>query len=91
MEPMPQIQAAFFSIPEMQRLHSIMRNRDIPIHYFIVGGAVRDIVLKPNEVPKDIDCQVCLPSKDDIYEVVTEYYEASDIKVQSLAVTDSRW
>ncbi len=82
MEPMPEIQAAFFAIPEMQRLHSMMRNRDIPIPYFIVGGAVRDIVLKPNEMPKDIDCQVCLPSKDDIHGVVAEYYEASEIKVQ---------
>lgn len=81
--PMPEVRAAFVAIPEMQRLQGVLCG----IPFIIVGGAVRDILRKPTEMPKDIDCQVSLPSKEDILCLVREHYEEAEIKVQPLAVT----
>jgi len=81
--PMPQIRDAFQALPEMQRLEKALKGTE----YRIVGGAVRDIVRDPTEIPKDIDCQVDLPNKDAILALMQHHYEPSEIKVQPLAVT----
>ena len=80
---MPEVRAAFLSIPEVRRLHEAMRG----VRFIIVGGAVRDIIRKPKEMPKDIDCQLDLPSKEDILRLVQEHYKEGEIKVQLIAVT----
>ncbi len=80
---MPEIGEALRALPEMQRLQTALR--DTP--FLIVGGAVRDILRKPTEIPKDIDCQVGLPSKDDILNLVKNDYDESEIHVQPMAVT----
>ena len=80
---MPDVRAAFLSIPEVQRMQGALPGVSIKI----VGGAVRDILRKPKEMPKDIDCQLDLPSKEDIFRLVQEHYSEEEIKVQPLAVT----
>jgi len=83
MTAMPDVRAAFLSIPEVQRLLEAMPGVDIRI----VGGAVRDIIRNPQEMPKDIDCQLNLPSKEDILRLVQQHYSVGEIKVQPMAVT----
>ena len=80
---MPEVRAAFLSIPEVQRLQEALRG----VPFIIVGGAVRDTLRKPKEIPKDIDCQLNLPSKEDILRLVQKHYNEEEIKVQHLAVT----
>ena len=80
---MPEVRAAFLAIPEVQRLQVALKGTP----FIIVGGAVRDIIRKPAEMPKDIDCQVSLPSKEDILGLVRNHYDEEDIKVQPMAVT----
>ena len=83
MTAMPEVRAAFLSIPEVQRLQEAMPGVDIRI----VGGAVRDVIRNPKEMPKDIDCQLNLPSKEDILRLVQQHYSVGEIKVQPMAVT----
>ena len=80
---MPEVRAAFLAIPEVQRLRVALL--DTPFR--IVGGAVRDIIRRPAEMPKDIDCQLSLPSKEDILRLVQTHYEEEEITVQQMAVT----
>ena len=82
--PMPEIRNAFLALPEMQRLvGGALKN----IYFLIVGGAVRDILRNPKAMPKDIDCQVDVPSKEHIHDLVKQHYEESEVKIQPLAVT----
>ena len=80
---MPEVRAAFLAIPEVQRLQVALL--DTPFR--IVGGAVRDIIRRPAVMPKDIDCQLSLPSKEDILRLVQTRYEEEEINVQPMAVT----
>ena len=80
---MPDVRAAFLAIPEVQRLQRALHATP----YIIVGGAVRDIIRKPTEMPKDIDCQVALPQKEDVLLLMQKNYEETEIKVQPMAVT----
>jgi hypothetical protein len=67
----------------VQRLQGALRG----VPFKIVGGAVRDILRKPREMPKDIDCQLDLPTKEDILRLVQQHYSEDEIKVQPMAVT----
>ena len=80
---MPGMRTAFLAIPEVQRLQAALRETK----FYIVGGAVRDLLRNPGEIPKDIDCQVCLPTKEDILSLVRGHYEDEEIKLQPLAVS----
>ena len=80
---MPGMRTAFLAIPEVQRLQAALRETK----FYIVGGAVRDLLRNPGAIPKDIDCQVCLPTKEDIFSLVRGHYEDEEIKLQPLAVS----
>jgi hypothetical protein len=80
---MPAVRAAFLAIPEVQRLQVALEGTP----YIIVGGAVRDMLRQPTEMPKDIDCQVALPNKADVELLMKKHYSEEEIKVQPMAVT----
>ena len=72
----------FLAIPEVQRLHHAFAAEGI--EYFLVGGAVRDLLCDCADV-KDIDCHV-KASRVRLLEFAARHYE-SEVKVQPLAVT----
>lgn len=80
---MPEIRAAFLAFPQMRRLQDALR----PVPFFVVGGAVCDILRKPTELPKNIQCQVLLPRKEDILRLMQKHYKEAEIKVKALAVS----
>lgn len=89
---MPVAREIFLKIHEVQRLQKALQGTN----YIIVGGAVRDIVryifsgLADQDILrflKDIDCQVDLPNKEDLTNLMKKHYREHEMKVQQLAVT----
>ena len=80
------LQAKFFDIPGVRRLHDALAAEGIP--YFLVGGAVLDLICGCTEV-KNIDCHLQGVSKERLREFTQKCYEgeSQEQPLQPFAVT----